>query len=1578
MERTREKTGFRDSLFDFYSFCLDHQAAGKTKSLIVWFILFLELLVYTLTEAYKSTLIESSSLDMIARFLVYVQIEQLSTISAYLYASISYSMKIVVLANFLIFFVFVVDKLKVFRIKKLAEIYCSYNFYNIFVFLLLFSETIMKDLMAAILKDFSPLMIAINILALILLFVDTMRHSFFMKFEYYSKDNCLVTTDDHFYTKMIAVKFFIHFLIFIGFAIPSTTIKIVTMTLLWMISAAIFLLLSLTIMFEKTSLNRAMSAFAGIYLALTSSLAISCFYSDFHFIFGFLAFAIATLLISNYKKLEVVGLHSNEELKKPKKVLSFTYEFLALAKKYEPNSSTAVLLKGQFNLHSATCTSSRCFCNTDRFYINTKNTFVKANKNENVSLFAKHMVRERLENLCEVYPDSYFHKYVLALFCHKKIKNKILAINIVKSIDKYELTLSGQFKIFRLMKLINKDQEEFNKDRLKEKKFDELLRYEEASNHFFRLIVDLFSCLNNFWSYMLNNFDISPNVFTSHTSKILYTKNELRSLLKIMEGFSSYSERLKFLHGFVRRELLNEKVYEKLDELYLNLDDEEHMSFHDDMTLLNANFYNTFLRNISCVIEISMNPATIGMIQKISESVTQIFGIDRNELLGKSINRLMPSAIGDRHSQILLDVAQKGILLSKNNSIISWGIYNDIFPVGLKIRYKMDLSLDANIYITGIVARIESHSEPNYYIITDDLGFITNMSLVFMNSLGITENDIQMKQINIGMLSKELLQTLPVNALLCRDDSKSNVCHVRRKNQATFEQKVNLSLAKNRDDVDREIQVFESLKTLEVEIVDGNRISKNPLPLDPLAKNTKQNMFKTDTKKMYSDEQKLSFNEENDSQSYKRLVTLDSKDPIHAYFLRDEKVSDNKERNPEAFLVLDTVNYNSLTVNLDIIPRRHESIKNFNVFVIKKIDPRTDFMITRDRGESKKTARHTGEYLDVGITKDLVSLSASNHQDEKDQSDKQDYSENMSGKSDSKFLPYIKQTLNLFHKEITQIPHKRYPKMTRLSYFFLAFFLMFAVGEILFLLLSKIPLLDLNQQISFEYHDIHRFEHDIMSSYTYLISSRYPDNLYNVTEIMIDRIKMAKESAQLDSVLKYIFDPEINPRFTHIFMPGLELTMNNAFLVHNFLYEMNKYVTGVENINNFTEERHTLFLEKFRMKLQGLFLTLQDMFQLELDNANSSIVSHHTIAYLIWHFIFGIVLLYVTLNTNVIMYKIFAINDTILHTDDMTITSIINYYIVAQKFFYYHFNYSEAQVSHRALEKSSIRSNLLIRERKKQWSSRNSKFKREVILYNAFYFLLMILWTGFVVGRFYAESSFYDNVKKAQDVGIAMCKDNTALSRLILIAKEYHIRNDSLNKTSTELIKDIDENLNPQIIPNIDGNSVENVVRSYYQKNVCEFTGNLNVTGLRDCRVIYSSLLMNTLNTVKVLLKAKVGFVFTNSSATAYNFTAAQIPSLDQVNIYMESAYSNMSEDWMQAFSNMISRYTILLIVLTSLFVLLCFFFYSLWNGLVMNRIDGLYRHERAIFMNFMPAETLKKTKLAQVQLARDEVLRQR
>lgn len=124
---------------------------------------------------------------------------------------------------------------------------------------------------------------------------------------------------------------------------------------------------------------------------------------------------------------------------------------------------------------------------------------------------------------------------------------------------------------------------------------------------------------------------------------------------------------------------------------------------------------NFFSSKSCCLLMSLLKP--IGMIRRCTKTVSNVFGMTSSELIGRSVNLLIPDAIAAIHDKIIDTFIKEGKMsrvMGDAYFLLGKSVANFIFPVEITMRLT---NLTAEFGLTAFIQAIDNN---NHYILIDD------------------------------------------------------------------------------------------------------------------------------------------------------------------------------------------------------------------------------------------------------------------------------------------------------------------------------------------------------------------------------------------------------------------------------------------------------------------------------------------------------------------------------------------------------------------------------------------------------------------------------------------------------------------------------------------------------------------------------------------------------------------------------------------------------------------------------------------------------------------------------------------
>lgn len=1555
-----KRSAFFDNVFHLYDVCLKQMGDSKLKVILLFGICYIELTLYSINTSINSGFISNSSMFMLfAEYLCYAQLITIKVYNSTAYLAISLVLKVFVILNFVFFLLLVTPKIKLQSYQKLNIIYSNLSLYRNFILFFPISEVILKGMFSLdpLMQD-SPSFLALNSVTLILLFLLGIIDSLFYQIEFFQKDNIFNTTNPQFYLQFNIYRLFLSicfnldfknmpFWVYLTFAIGIAVFQI-----------TVFYYCATLCVFEKSFPNIFFMTINGLFMVLLTSLALINVDLNYNFISIFVFGAVLSGILVYHLVEFKDQLYKQSRINNMSNIVQEANYLLDLGKRSEPNSSEAIILRGLIRRHRMKCCDTDCFCGSKELYEAPKNTFTPNNSGKSINLVTKYFIIMKLKKQIQKNPHNHFLKYLLAEFYARKMKNYTLAYHYSSSLRLKKVGIGLEFRLFRLQQYIHGEEEELNRERMKEKNLEELLRFEEAYNHVLLKISELYSSLIEFWHFILENQEIEKKIFKEIMSKILDLKNEIKSILKVLQNYIGFNKQLNFLFSFIQRELLNSKNMVNLEDIFLTLKEDERLSFASTASILNNNFYSIFFNQMSCVVILDIEERNMGIVKKISEDVEKIFGYTRREILGKNIKTLMTPEIARNHDRILHRVSTQGVFLSKTNSTYTYAIDKFRKPIKIKLIYKLNISLDFEIEVCAVLVPITVSSDENLLMIVNEFGFITSISPTLGKMFDLVSENIEKNNYNIGMLNQSMIEFLPIRPLFTKqtyiEKNEGSVTKIFDKNifhQIEF--KVISRKSPNFDKLFLTFQIFKEMNINQIKEALENknkfvyREEKNEFDLEEIGSDDE-----------VKDEEKVSEeqeDEENVNTSFENL---------------EENVRNQKSDFGNHVMDLITDSSNIITtfvVDLEFIHYKREYDIELFIFKFLKISCKDlNMRVFKERSEKSMGSNlidNKSDQYDIDTFADQK-----NDEDgvleEEVRSDGELEDEHIDGK----FLTYLKQPLNLFSKDPRETPTKEYRKINITSKMMWVFAIGAIIAEILFLIVFKLPSFSQILSITSNFKSFKSFELSIVNNYgNYLTAVINPraDNFVN------RNLNDLLASLQDPFIRQLIFNPTLNTQIENMFEPGFDLLMDYAFLTENFNFFINQF-----SLSNFTSNPplitdYLFQMKKFKPKMLFFMKSLND----HLMNLMTTFQSNLTLIYKIFFFIiialYFVLFLTVWILIQIIYRNTNRIYDTFLYISDMKIIEISTYFSLSNNFFASQFNLASS--NYKSLAKTK---NFEINVGKKRsWKLGKETFAEKLAIVNFLVIISGLTILCFLVGNMFLEMSLLSKVLTIQNIGHQLPIAKGAIASVIMNAKDFFLSSESFSLMNPGYYDMLLKNLNTGIDFTADQSSVTQTLSNNYNSYICSLNYTFFPNDTVNCSTFQSSILNNNVDSFKNIIKFNLYFVFQNNSMSNYNYTVKNIVQLDKTNNLFGNAIDSILKIWHDGFDLLVFNYEVLFIIFTIAWVFILILNLLIWNFCIKNRLQDQYSYARKVFINLIPSDTLNLNKLIRVQLMKAEIM---
>ena len=430
-------------------------------------------------------------------------------------------------------------------------------------------------------------------------------------------------------------------------------------------------------------------------------------------------------LINNFK-------HQNS----PDDLLSHIKTLIYLIDNKDVDRTSFVTLKGYIVLYEENCTLKDC-------PLKKYNNSIKYG-NDGKAFLYQHI--EMLFSFCESkFPNSIEVRFSYALFLLQKMNKRKQASELLKGIEELNLSLEQQFNIFRCKKMIDDELDEILGDNSSNLDLMKELEYKNLNVLFINLIINASNLYIDFWSQLLSSHSSGSEDLTKLNecgTKINKVVKDIDLIFDKMQKIKNNDiECIKNYSDFIN-EVLNDK--EKGIKYKMILEDlGDLIEIPQQNEFENINLGNLSLNDKFQYIIVSGNEETFGLINRISLSVTEIFGFEYGELIGKNLDIIMPEIYHKEHKKVLKnsinEFKRKYIEESTKNTftpkeIKTFGRNKSKYLIELDLKVKLIHTENNELFFACSVLKESAFYHTNNNGKNDQICYImTNKNLIIQN-----------------------------------------------------------------------------------------------------------------------------------------------------------------------------------------------------------------------------------------------------------------------------------------------------------------------------------------------------------------------------------------------------------------------------------------------------------------------------------------------------------------------------------------------------------------------------------------------------------------------------------------------------------------------------------------------------------------------------------------------------------------------------------------------------------------------------------------------------------------------------
>ena len=454
------------------------------------------------------------------------------------------------------------------------------------------------------------------------------------------------------------------------------------------------------------------------------------------------------LIISNDKMFEGNILFSLNKINSGIQAIKIIKELLYLIDTKDFIRSSKLMLTSYINQYEERCIESDC---PIKKYLST----LENNKIDAPVFLVQHC-EDVYQNSISKFPLETKLRISYAFFLMDRLNKKKQASNELAIASNYPMSFEEEFIIFRYKKIL---EEYIASDGEDDENLDIVsnLEYTNYYKSFKNSIMKVSSLYIDFWTLLLNpNQDIHEDLthLNDYGAEINKLVEDINLSFEKMQKFKVNDPEVINYYSDFLSDILNDKEksdkYKKLLQeteiiVQTNTDKEKNKILNIETLLLNDEYH---------YIIVSAKPEKFGIITNISLGICPIFGYSKNEIIGKTIEFLMPDIYQKKHREVLKEKLKefKKNLFSTSEQKVT---YNEIYTFGKnKSKYLIQINLkpsliqtetDENIFISRLwqdKCSFSSSAKSTCFLITNNLLKIQYFTPNAITLLGISSNMI--------------------------------------------------------------------------------------------------------------------------------------------------------------------------------------------------------------------------------------------------------------------------------------------------------------------------------------------------------------------------------------------------------------------------------------------------------------------------------------------------------------------------------------------------------------------------------------------------------------------------------------------------------------------------------------------------------------------------------------------------------------------------------------------------------------------------------------------------------------------
>lgn len=364
-----------------------------------------------------------------------------------------------------------------------------------------------------------------------------------------------------------------------------------------------------------------------------------------------------------------------------------------------------------------------------------------------------------ISDLLERFPKSARLRIINACLQREKLDNKFKALTEMMLTKWIKPNVEQKFSMYRYKKLI---EEELVEDdiRMSENKgldVNMIVNHQAIFDAFQAALKNGMELKLNIWREMLED-NPSSSKLQSLGFMIHHAIGEIRRLYKKLSDINPNHIRTlesygHFLKDIVNDDLEGQKLLEKA--AYVVKSSAVNKQFIDSERLKYGENSKT------CIMTVSGNLKDMGVIKSINHEITRILGFSKSELIGNSINKIMPECFSKIHDTLISRYLQtsESEVMGVERTVFPLSKKGFIVPSTLMIKVLPDLT--KGIQFAGFLSDVENNEfeeKLHHIIYSGDTRVIQGFTKSCQKSFGLpSRNEKGSKAINMDIIFPDLI-----------------------------------------------------------------------------------------------------------------------------------------------------------------------------------------------------------------------------------------------------------------------------------------------------------------------------------------------------------------------------------------------------------------------------------------------------------------------------------------------------------------------------------------------------------------------------------------------------------------------------------------------------------------------------------------------------------------------------------------------------------------------------------------------------------------------------------------------------